>query len=208
MKRAPKRALIVIDVQNEYAGGNLPIEFPPVPSSLANIARAMDAAREAAVPVVVVQNLLPEGAPIMARGTVGAELHDVVGSRGWDHHVMKNLPSAFCGTGLQEWLRAQGIDTVAIAGYMTHNCDLATALDAFHTGFAVEFLSDATGSVPYANRAGLASAGDIHRVITVVLQARFAAVMATAEWIDLLQTGAEPERDSIFASNQRARLPG
>ncbi len=208
MKKSPKRALLVIDVQNDYVGGNLPIEFPPAASSLANIARAMDAAREAAVPVVVVQNVLPEGAPIMARGTMGAEFHDVVGSRGWDHHVMKNLPSAFCGTNLQEWLKELGIDTIAIAGYMTHNCDLTTALDAFHAGFAVEFLSDATGSVPYANRAGSASAADIHRVVTVVLQARFAAVMATAEWIELLQTGAEPERDTIFASNQRARLSG
>ena len=207
MKQETRRALIVIDVQNDYVGGNLPIAFPPVDVSLANIGRAMDAARAAAVPIVAVQNILPEGAPIMARGTHGAELHPVVTSRGWDHHVLKHLPSAFSGTDLAEWLRAQQIDTIVIAGYMTHNCDLATAVDALHAGFAVEFLSDATGSLPYANRAGTASAEDIHRVVTVVLQARFAAVMGTMEWIELLQTGAQPERDSIFASNQRARFP-
>ena len=168
----------------------------------------MDAAKAAAVPVVVVQNVLPAGAPIMAGGTPGAELHPTVASRGWDHYVLKSLPSALSGTDLKEWLTSRHIDTIAIAGYMTHNCDFATAVDAFHAGLAVEFLSDATGSVPYANRAGTASAEDIHRVVTVVLQARFAAVMSTAAWLEILRTGAQPERDSIFVSNQRARFSG
>lgn len=205
MSRTPRRALLVIDVQNDYVGGNLPIEFPPVEQSLANIGRAMDAARGAGVPVVVVQNILPEGAPFMASGTKGAELHDTVSSRASDHHVLKNLPSAFAGTGLEEWLRERRVDTVVITGYMTHNCDLSTVVQALHAGFAVEFLADATGSVPYANRAGRASAEEIHRVVTVVLQSRFAAVMSTGEWISLLATGGDPERDTIHGSNQRAR---
>ncbi|WP_265943042.1 isochorismatase family protein [Dechloromonas sp. A34] len=56
-----KRALIVIDVQNEYFTGKLRIEYPDVRDSLANICRAMDAASAAGIPVVVVQHLLPEG---------------------------------------------------------------------------------------------------------------------------------------------------
>jgi len=196
----------VIDVQNDYAAGNLPIEFPPAELSLANIGRAMDAARAADVPVVVVQNVLPEGAPFMARGTEGAELHAAVSSRCSEHHLLKNLPSAFAGTGLEDWLRERRVDTVAIVGYMTHNCDFSTVVHALHAGFAVEFLSDAAGSVPYANRAGAASAEEIHRVVTVVMQSRFAAVMNTEEWISILATGAEPERDTIHGSNRRARL--
>jgi nicotinamidase-related amidase len=51
----PRRALIVIDVQNEYdAGGGLPIEYPPFAQSLQRIAAAMDAAQAAGVPVIVV----------------------------------------------------------------------------------------------------------------------------------------------------------
>ena len=45
---------------------------------------------------------------------------------------------------------------------------------------------------------------EIHRVVSVVLQSRFAAVLKTAEWISCLKTGALPERDTIYASNQRA----
>ena len=46
----PRRALIVIDVQNEYFDGALPISDPPPDLSLANIGRAMDAATEPTCP--------------------------------------------------------------------------------------------------------------------------------------------------------------
>ena len=204
METTIRRALIVIDVQNDYIGGKLPITWPPVEQSLANIGRAMDAARSAKIPVVAVQNILPETAPFMAKGTPGAELHPVVTTRGWDHYVLKDMPSAFCRTDLEAWLQEHRISTVTIAGYMTHNCDLSTAIAAMHRGFQVEFLADASGSLPYANQAGHATAEEIHRVMTVVLQARFAAVLSTAAWCEAIATGKVPERDSIYASNQRA----
>lgn len=205
MNSATHRALIVIDVQNDYAGGNLPIEFPPVEQSLAAIGQAMDAARAAGVTIVVVQNVLPESAPFMAQGTIGAELHPVVVERGWDHHVLKDLPSAFANTGLEEWLRKRGITTLTIAGYMTHNCDLSTVIQGMHAGFTMELLSNATGSLSYANSAGSATAEEIHRVILTVMQTRFATVMSSDEWIAALDGAPAPKRDTIHASNQRAR---
>ncbi|WP_322014962.1 isochorismatase family protein [Paraburkholderia sp. J12] len=205
MASNPRRALIVIDVQNEYVTGDLPIEYPPVETSLAHIGRAIDAARAAAVPVVVVQNFAPAGAPIFARGSVGAELHPVVASREHDHYVEKLLPSAFAGTGLAGWLAERGIDTITVAGYMTHNCDASTVFEATHAGLKVEFLKDATGSVPYENDAGFASAEEIHRVFSVVMQSRFAAVVSTDAWIAAVEASAPLAGDNIYASNQRAR---
>lgn len=201
----PRRALIIIDVQNEYVSGNLPIEYPDVQSSLANIGRAMDAARAAGVPVVVVQNLAPASSPLFARGTEGADLHPVVSSRAHDHYLEKSLPSAFTGTDLADWLADQRIDTLTVAGYMTHNCDASTINHAVHAGLAVEFLHDATGSVPYENSAGFASAEDIHRVFSVVLHSRFAAVASTDEWIAAVTNRTPLERGNIHASNQKAR---
>ncbi|TIT83463.1 MAG: cysteine hydrolase [Mesorhizobium sp.] len=200
----PRRALVVVDVQNDYNGGNLAIQHPPFADSVANVARAMDAAAAAGIKVVVIKQMAPETSPIFAKGSHGAELHPEIARRARDHYVEKTLPSAFTGTNLEDWLRANGIDTIAVVGYMTHNCDLSTIIHAVHMGFAVEFLSDASGSVPYANSAGYASAEDIHRVVSVVLQSRFAAVLRTADWIDCLKTGSLPERDTIYASNQRA----
>lgn len=205
MSANPRRALVVIDVQNEYVSGDLPIEFPPVETSLANIGRAMDAARAAGVPIVVVQNLAPADSPLFARGSVGAELHPVVASRERDHHVEKSLPSAFAGTDLKAWLAERGIDTLTVAGYMTHNCDASTVFEATHAGLAVEFLADATGSVPYANEAGTVSAEDIHRAFSVVMHTRFAAVVTTDAWLAAVKAGVPLARDNIYASNQRAR---
>lgn len=200
-----KRALIVVDVQNDYVHGNLPIAYPSVESSLEKIAHAIDAAKSSDIPVVVVQNVLSSNAPFMAEGSRGAELHEIVAEKKASYHVRKCLPSAFAGTDLADWLDQRNIDTITVVGYMTHNCNLSTIIDGFHRGLAVEFLSDAAGSVDYLNQAGGATAEEIHRVVSVVLQSRFAAVMTTDAWIDILHNQKPPVRDSIYLSNQRAR---
>lgn len=201
----PKRALIVIDVQNEYFTGGLPIEYPDPLKTVANIGIAMDTACAAGIPVIVVQQTAPAGSPLFAIDTDGWQLHLVVASRPRDHYVRKTLPSAYPETDLAQWLQAREIDTLTVVGYMTHNCDASTINHALHYGTAVEFLHDASGAVPYRNQAGFASAEEIHRVFSVVLQSRFAAVMSTQEWIDIVKTGEVPARDNIYKSNQRAR---
>lgn len=200
-----RRALIVIDVQNEYTTGRLPIEYPDLGTSLANIGAAMDAAQRHQVPVVLAQHTAPRGSPAFAKGSHGWQLHDQVAYRQHDHYVEKSLPSAFAGTDLMEWIGAHGIDTVTLAGYMTHDCIAATAFAALHAGLAVEVLEDATGSVPYSNWAGSASARQIHETFMIVLQSRFAAVLPSAEWARLLASGGRPEGDSTVGSHQRAR---
>ena len=63
-------ALIVIDVQEEYFGGMLPIEYPPRTDSLDLIGRAMDAATAAGVPVAVVRHTGVDGqGPFQADST-------------------------------------------------------------------------------------------------------------------------------------------
>lgn len=201
----PKRALIVIDVQNEYFSGGLPIQYPDPQQSVANIGAAMDAARKAGLPVIVVQQTAPASSPLFAIDTEGWQLHPVVAPRARDHYLRKLLPSAYPETDLAQWLQARSIDTLTVVGYMTHNCVASTINHALHNGTAVEFLHDASGAVPYRNQAGAASAEEIHRVFCVVLQSRFAAVMSTQEWVRSVETGAVPVRDSIYMSNQRAR---
>ncbi|HJV92557.1 MAG TPA: cysteine hydrolase family protein [Azonexus sp.] len=205
---SPKRALIVIDVQNEYFTGKLRIEYPDVRDSLANIGRAMDAASTAGIPVVVVQHLLPAGAPVFARGSEGAALHPAVAGRPHDHLVDKAMASALVGTDLGAWLRQREIDTLTVVGYMTHNCDDSTVRQAAHEGWKVEFLHDAAGALPYANAAGTASAEEIHRVFMVVMHTGFAAVATTEQWLQALAKGEALPADNVFLSNQRAVAAG
>jgi len=205
VSQAPRRALLVIDVQNEYVTGNLPIAYPPVETSLHNIGRAMDAARAADIPVIVVQHDAPEGAPIFAKGSHGWQLHPAVAGRKADLVINKTMASAFTGTGLGEWLDANAIDTLTITGYMTHNCDAATIYHASHQGFSVEFLSDATGALPYENAGGKASAEEIHRVFSTVFHSSFAAVATTEDWMAAVREGRAIPRDNVYLSNRRAR---
>lgn len=68
----PRRALVVIDVQNEYIDGGFRIEHPPVAETLPNIERAMDFAQQQGMPVVVVQRVLP--ATVLLQSTFAAVL--------------------------------------------------------------------------------------------------------------------------------------
>lgn len=199
------RALIVVDVQNEYVSGALRITYPALSESLANIAAAMDAAAALEIPIVVVQQVAPETSPIFAKGSPGSFLHEVVAGRPHDHLVEKQMPSAFVGTDLAQWLDERDVDTVVIAGFMTQNCDESTARDALHRGLSVEFLSDATGTLAMANQAGTISAEQLHRAVLIVLQSRFAAVCTTREWVDAVRDHGALARSSVYASTEIAR---
>jgi len=204
MSQSPRRALVVIDVQNEYFTGKLRIEYPDVRVTLPNIVRAMDAAVAAGIPVVVVQHLFPAGAPVFARGSESAELHPDVAKRPRDLLVEKCVASALTGTPLAAWLKERSIDTLSIVGYMTHNCDDSTVRQAHHEGWKVELLHDAAGSLPYRNALGSASAEEIHRVFTVVMHSNFTAVADTEAWLAAVARGEALPIDNVFLSNQRA----
>jgi nicotinamidase-related amidase len=195
-----KRALIVIDVQNEYFTGRLPIAHPPREQSLANIVSAMEAAQAAGIPVIVVQHTSPAQAPIFAAGSSSWELHEAVRDRPRAHLLEKDQASAFAGTDLAQWLDAHGIDTLTVAGYMTQNCDESTARDARHRGMSVEFLSDATGTLAMSNRLGTLTAEQLHQRVLIVMQSSFASVATTREWIEAVAAGERLERPDLVAS--------
>jgi nicotinamidase-related amidase len=179
-------ALLVIDVQNEYFTGKLPVTYPH--GSIVNILKAMDAAQAAHLPVVVIQhaNRAP-GAAAFVPGTAAWDLHPEVKKRPHALLIEKTLPGSFTGTTLGTWLKERAISTVTIAGYMTQMCCDTTARQAFHRGYSVKFLSDATGTLSLANSAGAISDTDLHRAILVTQQQRFSQVMTTSAWIQSLE---------------------
>jgi nicotinamidase-related amidase len=179
-----RRALIVIDVQNEYFDGALPITSPPPESSIANIRRAMDAATAAGVPVIVVRHVDadPE-AEIFRAGTPAIDLHEEVAERPRDHDVEKHMPGSFTGTPLGEILDAAGVDTLSVTGYMTHMCVDTTARQAVHRGMAVEILDDATGTLALDNAGGKVSGEELHRAILAAQAHGLSEVISTDEWL-------------------------
>ncbi len=180
-----RRALIVIDVQNEYFDGALPISDPPSDLSLANIGRAMDAATDANVPVIVVRHGSTDAeSDIFREGSHAWELHPEIERRSRDHLIDKTLPGSFTGTPLESILAAAEVDTVSITGYMTHMCVDTTSRQAAHLGLSVEILNDATGTLPLANSGGTAAGEELHRATLVAQGQFFADVVSTDEWLD------------------------
>lgn len=177
------RALLVIDVQREYFDGALTVRHPA--GHLGNILGAMDAAQKANVPVVVIRHHQPDpDSPLFRLGGAMWQLHDEVESRPRDALIDKQLPGSFTNTPLDDFLRERGIDTVCVAGYMTQICCDTTAREAFHRGYQVEFLSDATGTLDVANKAGSVTAEQLHESILVAQQMFISDVIDTKTWLE------------------------
>ncbi|ABM10690.1 isochorismatase family protein [Paenarthrobacter aurescens] len=204
-----RRALVIVDVQNDYfaAGGPLEIQYPDRNESLANITRAIDLAQQKGLPVAVVQHEYPAGAPVFAQGSEGWELHPEISSRREDSwkHIVKNYGSVFAGTDFEAWLRENGIDTITVIGYMTNNCDLATAAAAEPLGIAVELLSDASGAIHLANEAGTVSAQQLHETLLVLLHSNFAAVATTDKWVRAVEAGTAIPKNDLGTSAVQGR---
>ena len=187
---SPRRALILIDVQQQYFGGPLEIQYPPHQESLPTIARAVDAATAAGIPIAVIQHSAGVGAPVFAPGTPEFDLHPEIERRktaAWKS-VVKQYGSVYAGTDLAAWLRQHDVDTVTLVGYMTNNCVLASAVEAEFLGFSTEVLSDATGAINLANDAGFADAKTVHTTLLTLLNSNWAAVADTAAWTEALDS--------------------
>jgi nicotinamidase-related amidase len=179
------RALLVIDVQREYFEGAFPIRHPV--GHLSSILEAMDAAQRAKVPTVVIRHHQPDPeSPVFRKGSEMWQLHSEVESRPRDLLIDKQLPGSFTNTPLDSFLKERGIDTVSIAGYMTQVCCDTTARQAFHRGYKVEFLSDATGTLDVQNKAGAVTAEQLHEAILVAQQMFISDVIDTSTWLTRL----------------------
>lgn len=176
-----KKALLVIDVQNEYFTGKLKVTYPT--NSLDNILRAMDHAKKNNMTIIIIQHTAISG-DTFVKNSKEWEVHPAILEKAYDYHIEKNKPSSFFHTNLEEILKNENIDGVVISGYMTQMCCDTTAREAFHKGYSVEFLSDATGTIDVTNNVGSISSKDLHYATLIAQSLRFSHIISTAEWID------------------------
>ncbi|MBD1373089.1 cysteine hydrolase [Hazenella sp. IB182357] len=174
-----KRALLVIDVQNEFFSGSLRVTYPE--NSFENIRATMDVARENEIPIIVIQHTARFGSDFK-KGTEKWALHERIKSFPYDHYIEKRYPGAFTGTSLEDLLKELEIETIAITGYMTNMCCDTTSRQAYHLNYKVEFLADATGTFDHKNKAGFISAKDLHEAALITQQTQFSQVLTLAEW--------------------------
>jgi len=199
---ATRRALILVDVQQQYFSGPLEIQYPPHQESLPMITKAIDAAAAAGIPIAAIQHSEGEGAPAFAPGTAEYELHPEVEARrdeSWKA-VVKQYGSVYAGTDVAAWLKKHDVDTVTLVGYMTNNCILASAVEAEFLGITTEVLSDATGAINLSNEAGTADAKTVHTTLMALLNSNWAAVASTDAWAKALDSGKALEKSDLGSS--------
>lgn len=149
----PKTALIVVDLQKGIVG--LPLAHS-VADVLARNAELLAAFRRRGLPVVLVnvaggpggRNDLGTGFP--APTPEWTELAPELGFDDNDHLITKHSRSAFTRTGLNEWLRRQGVTQVVVSGIATSSGVESTVRDAheqnFHVTVPIDAVTDTDGA--------------------------------------------------------------
>jgi len=172
-------AVVIIDAQNEYVSGKLPLHG--VDAALARIADLLAAARAAGAPVIhVAQRGRPGGLfdPASDAFKFAAQAAPLAG----EAVVEKPLPNSFAKTDLAARLAATGRKTLVIAGFMTHMCVSATTRSALDHGYSVTVASDAvaTRDLPDPLGGPDLAAEQINRTALAELADRFATVAPVA----------------------------
>jgi nicotinamidase/pyrazinamidase len=160
------RALIVVDVQNDFCeGGSLAVAggaavaaaiSAHIPSAgydhvVATRDHHVDPGRHFAEQ----PDFLETWPAHCVVGTGGVELHpaldreplEAIFDKGEFAAAYSGFEGAADGVPLAEWLRARGVDAVEIVGIATDHCVRATALDAVGNGFTTRVLLPMTVGV-------------------------------------------------------------
>jgi nicotinamidase/pyrazinamidase len=169
----PRTALIVVDVQNDFADPAGSLAVAGAGAIIPRINDEIAEARAAGATVAYTQDWHPESTPHFAKDggiwpvhcladTWGAELHPDLavaedalwvrkGTSGEDGYSGFTTRDPLTGTTqptrLDGLLRGRGIERVVVCGLATDYCVNATALDAIGLGYETFFLEDAVAAV-------------------------------------------------------------
>ncbi len=174
-----KRALVVVDIQNDYfPGGRWPLVG--MQDAAANAARLIDGARQAGDAVVFVRHEFPTAdAPFFAPGSAGAAIHPTIEGRAGEPVVLKHGINAFHDTDLRSVLDRDGIKEVVLCGAMSHMCIDAAARAATDLGYKTTVIHDACASHDLEFNGLTTPAAQVHASFMSALAFGYATVSAT-----------------------------
>jgi nicotinamidase-related amidase len=170
-----KPALLVIDVQESFIHMPYWLYGKPKPFQAA-LLRLQAGCRSAGVPVVHIFHV-DDDLPFR-------ESSGLVRPMSWlpaqaDASFCKHTHNAFTDTGLDLWLRRQGVGRIIVSGIRTEQCCETTTRVGADIGYAVDFVSEATLTFPMTHQASgrIFSAEEITLRTELVLQGRFARIV-------------------------------
>lgn len=152
--KARETAVIVVDMQNDFArrGGALFVE--DAEKAIPAIRRVLEKARDAGAVVVFTQDWHMEDDPEFAiwpphaiAGTEGAEIVKELRPLNSEKIVRKVRYDGFYGTDLDHYLRIKGVKNVVVSGTVSNICVLHTAGSAALRWYRVVVPVDAIGAI-------------------------------------------------------------
>lgn len=138
-----KKALLIIDVQNDYfAGGTHTLYEPEIAGE--NAGKLLKNARKNDLEIIHIQHIaVNEGADFFLPNTFGAAINDCVTPIEGEKIVVKNYPNSFRETELLKYLQDKNISELVVCGMMTDVCVDATVRAAMDLGFTTTVIGDA-----------------------------------------------------------------
>lgn len=176
-------ALLLIDLQNDYFPGGA-WELAGSLAAVAKAAQLLAAFRAAGKPVIHIQHLAAQpGAPFFVPGTSGVEIHTSVAPVKGEPVIVKHFANSFRETGLLDTLRTLGVESLLIAGMMTHNCVDATTRAAFDLGLHCRIAGDACATRALSYQGETVSAEQVQTAFLSALNFFHAQVAPTASFL-------------------------
>lgn len=177
-------ALLIIDFQNEYFTGRMPI--PDGMKALENTQRLIKFADKESIPVIHVQHIAPDDAAVFAKNGKTVDFHPLMKPRAQDKLVQKTTVSVFASTDLDAQLKKAGVKTLIISGLMTHACVAGAARDAAPLGYDVVVASDASATRAITRADGRSVTKDeLHNSALAEIEDTFGSVLTTSQIIAL-----------------------
>lgn len=180
----PKRALVLIDVQNDYfADGKWPLSGMDLAAD--NAAKLLTAARAAGDLVVHVRHEFPSAdAPFFAPDSEGAQIHAKVRSLHNEPLVLKHHVNSFRETDLQAILERNDVEEVTICGAMSHMCVDAGVRAASDLGYQCVIVHDACATRDQEFNGKVVRAADVHAAFMGALGFAYAKLVSTQEYLE------------------------
>ena len=117
-----KKALIIIDIQNDYFEGGANPLVGSLEASI-NAKALLKDFREKSLPVIHIQQFSTRaGSTFFIPNTKGAEIHENVMPMSGEKIIAKNYPNSFRETDLLKYLKSNNITDLVICGMMTQMC--------------------------------------------------------------------------------------
>ena len=178
-----KRALILIDIQNDYfPGGRWTLHG--IDAAADNAGKLLAAARQAGDLVVHIRHEFPTSdAPFFTPGSVGAQNHPKVKNVGEEPVVVKHQINSFRDTDLKDILDRHGIQEVIICGAMSHMCVDAATRAANDLGYRCTVIHDACASRDLEFNGTTIPAAQVHAAYMSALQFGYATSYSTEEFL-------------------------